>query len=72
MPGDTPPSAPDRLRGTADGLFNLATGVTLLAASALAGVLWSQLGAPATFLAGAGFCGVALVGLMSFRARRAS
>lgn len=63
-------AAPDRLRGTAFGLFNLATGVTLLAASALAGVLWSQLGAPATFIAGAGFCGVALVGLMLFRARR--
>lgn len=64
-------AAPDRLRGTAFGLFNLATGVTLLAASALAGVLWSQLGAPATFVAGAGFCVLALVGLMLVRERRA-
>ncbi len=64
-------AAPDRLRGTAFGLFNLATGVTLLAASALAGGLWSQLGAPATFFAGAGFCGLALVGLVGFRASRA-
>ncbi|MEO5825698.1 MAG: MFS transporter, partial [Gemmatimonadales bacterium] len=65
-------ASPDRLRGTAFGLFNLATGVTLLAASALAGVLWSELGAPATFLAGAGFCGLALIGLMLFRDRRAA
>jgi MFS family permease len=64
-------AAPARLRGTAFGVFNLATGVTLLAASGLAGGLWSQLGAPATFLAGAGFCGLALIGLWLFRARAA-
>ena len=55
-------AAPDRLRGTAFGVFNLATGLTLLLASVLAGALWSQFGAPATFLAGAAFCALALLG----------
>lgn len=65
-------AAPGRLRGTAFGLFNLATGLTLLVASALAGVLWSRLGAPATFLAGVVFCVVALAGLLLLRPRRAA
>lgn len=65
-------AAPDRLRGTAFGVFNLATGLTLLTASGLAGILWSWFGPPATFLAGGGFCLVALAGLALFRARRAS
>jgi MFS family permease len=49
---DTGPA--DR-RGTAFGVFNLATGVALLAASVLAGVLWEAIGPSATFLAGAAF-----------------
>lgn len=61
-------AAPDRLRGTAFGVFNLATGLTLLVASGLAGILWSRFGAPTTFLAGVAFCTVALAGLL-FRAR---
>lgn len=65
-------AALDRLRGTAFGLFNLATGLTLVFASGLAGLLWSRFGAPATFLAGGAFCLVALAGLVRFRARRAS
>lgn len=65
-------AAPDRLRGTAFGVFNLATGLTLLVASGLAGILWSRFGAPTTFLAGGAFCAVALAGLMLFRARRAT
>lgn len=64
-------AAPDRLRGTAFGIFNLATGVTLLVASALAGWLWAVFGAGATFLAGAAFCAAALAGLL-VRARRAA
>ena len=64
-------AAPDRLRGTAFGVFNLATGLTLLLASSLAGILWSRLGAPTTFVAGAAFSAVALLGLMVFRARQA-
>ena len=57
-------SAPPRLRGTAFGVFNLAAGVALLAASTLAGVLWDRLGAAATFQAGAVFAAVSLVGLL--------
>ncbi|MES2344102.1 MAG: MFS transporter [Pseudomonadota bacterium] len=57
-------TAPARLRGTAFGLFNLATGVTLLAASVLAGAIWSARGAPATFLTGGGFALLALVGVL--------
>ena len=56
-------TTPGRLRGTAFGVFNLASGGTMLAASVLAGWLWDQYGAPATFYAGAGFTGVALLGL---------
>lgn len=58
-------AAPARLRGTAFGLFNLASGATLLAASALAGALWSELGAPATFLVGAAFSFAAFVGVLT-------
>lgn len=48
-------SAPAKLRGSAFGLFNLATGVTMLFASAIAGLLWEHVGSAATFLGGAGF-----------------
>ena len=57
-------AAPDRLRGTAFGIFNLATGLTLLVASTLAGGLWAAFGAGATFVAGAAFCGLALIGMV--------
>jgi MFS family permease len=56
-------AAPARLRGTAFGLFNLASGVTLLAASALAGELWTLHGPRAAFLAGGGFALVAAAAL---------
>ena len=55
--------APADLRGTAFGFFNLVSGLAMLLASVLAGLLWDQLGASFTFYAGAGFCGVALAGL---------
>ena len=58
-------AAPERLRGTAFGLFNLANGVMLLGASILAGELWTLLGAGATFYAGAAFALVAAGGLIS-------
>ncbi len=60
-------AAPDRLRGTAFGLFNLATGVTILLASTLAGALWATLGPAATFMAGAAFSTFALVILLAVR-----
>ncbi|MDF1853872.1 MFS transporter [Pseudooceanicola sp.] len=62
-------TAPPELRGTAYGLFNLASGVALLAASVLAGVLWEGFGPRATFLAGAGITAAALIGLGMVRLR---
>lgn len=56
-------TAPADLRGTAYGVFNLVCGVAMLIASALAGLLWDQLGASSTFLAGLVFAVLALVGL---------
>jgi MFS family permease len=53
-------AAPADLRGTAFGFFNLVSGLALLAASGVAGLLWDQWGAPATFLVGAGFSAAAL------------
>lgn len=54
-------SAPADLRGTAFGFFNLTSGIAMLIASVLAGLLWDGFGAAATFYAGAGFCLLALV-----------
>lgn len=58
--------APEDFRGTAFGLFNLVTGLSMLVASAIAGLLWDQLGASATFYAGALFSVLALMGLKVF------
>ncbi|MDP4003299.1 MFS transporter [Methylobacterium sp. NEAU K] len=66
MVADT--AAPD-LRGTAFGVFNLLTGVSLLVASVVAGWLWDAFGAPATFLAGAAFSAFALGGLRIIKVR---
>ena len=54
-------TAPPDLRGTAFGFFNLVSGIALLVASGLAGLLWDTWGAPVTFLAGAAFSALALV-----------
>jgi MFS family permease len=62
-------TAPPELRGTAYGLFNLFGGVATLAASLLAGALWDRTGPPGTFLAGAGFTALALIGLAMVRRR---
>ena len=56
-------TAPAQLRGTAFGVFNLASGVALLGASALAGFLWQSLGPSATFFASAALTVAATVGL---------
>ena len=53
--------APDHLRGTAFGFFNLMSGLALLAASVLAGLLWDGVGSAATFFAGAAFCVLTLL-----------
>jgi len=60
-------SAPADLRGTAFGVFNLASGVALFLASFLAGLLWIAFGAPATFIAGALFAILAAMGLLFYR-----
>ena len=57
-------TAPSDLRGTAFGVFNLASGVALLVASGLAGFLWQAIGPAATFLAGAAFTAIAWVALL--------
>ncbi len=56
-------TAPAELRGTAYGFFNLLSGVAMLLASGIAGVLWAKFGAPFTFYAGATFCVIALAAL---------
>lgn len=48
-------AAPPDLKGTAFGMFNLVSGIAMLAASVVAGVLWQRVGAAATFYAGAVF-----------------
>ena len=57
-------TAPADLRGTAYGFFNLASGLAMLVASALAGLLWDGLGAAFTFVAGAIFSAAALALLL--------
>lgn len=54
---------PADLRGTAYGFFNLMSGLAMLFASVLAGLLWDRLGASYTFYAGAVFCLIAAVAL---------
>ena len=53
--------SPQELRGTAFGVFNLASGIAMLAASALAGALWQFVGPAATFWAGALLAGISAV-----------
>ena len=57
-------AAPAELRGTAFGVFNLVSGVALLVASTVAGLLWDAIGPKAPFLAGA-FVATAGLGLLA-------
>ncbi|CAM3217241.1 Inner membrane transport protein YajR [Sphingomonas antarctica] len=52
--------AQPELRGSAFGLFNLASGIALLFASVVAGLVWDRAGPDATFLTGAAFAAFAL------------
>jgi MFS family permease len=63
-------AAPAELRGTAYGMFNLMTGLALLAASVIAGGLWDMIGPAGTFLAGAAFTTLAVIGLLTLRRSR--
>ena len=62
-------TAPDDLRGTAYGLFNLVSGAAMFVASVLAGYLWDAAGSSSTFYAGAGLCVIALALLNLRRAQ---
>ena len=64
-------TAPDSLRGTAFGVFNLVSGIAMLLASVIAGGLWEWAGPGGTFLAGALFTAIALV-VLPFAHRRAT
>jgi MFS family permease len=60
-------NVPAELRGTAFGMFNLVTGVAMLAASVVAGAIWDVFGPASTFSAGAGWAALALAGLLAIR-----
>ena len=61
--------APQESRGAAMGIFYALTGLTTLAASLLAGVVWDRVGSEAALLLGAGFAILALVALGLVRHR---
>ncbi len=63
-------SAPAELRGTAFGFFHLLTGVALLLASVLAGLLWDMTGYRGTFVFGAVFAALTLMGLWLMQRRK--
>lgn len=63
-------TVPPELRGTAFGAFNFVSGLAMLAASIIAGALWDGVGPAGTFLAGAAFTTVAMVGLLVVRANQ--
>lgn len=60
-------TAPEDLRGTAYGFFNLVTGLAMLLASVVAGWLWDARGPSITFIAGAVFGALALIGVLAMR-----
>ena len=60
-------NAPADLRGTAFGMFHLLTGVATLLASVIAGALWHVFGYQLTFIAGAVFAGLTILGLVASR-----
>jgi MFS family permease len=58
-------AGPPALRATAFGVYGLATGAALLAASVLAGTLWHVAGPAMTFYVGAGFAVVTMFGVIA-------
>ena len=63
-------TAPAELRGTAFGFFSFVSGIAMLIASVLAGLLWDKLGAAATFYAGAAISSMALALLSGARGQK--
>jgi MFS family permease len=57
-------AAPERLRGTAFGILDLAVGLATFAASAGAGVLWTFSGPAGSFIAGAALAAAVIVMLL--------
>jgi len=53
--------APGALRGTAFGVYNLASGAVLLVSAGIAGLLWDLYGAPAPFWMGASLAALGLL-----------
>ena len=56
-------AVPADLRGTAFGLYSLTTGAAMLAASVIAGLLWTAVGPAAAFTAGAAFAVLSIMGV---------
>lgn len=65
-------AAPEALRGTAFGVFNLMTGGVVLAGNVIAGLIWDAHGPSAAFMTGAGVSVVAMVMLGAVSLRRSS
>jgi MFS family permease len=65
-------TVPAELRGTAYGFFNLISGIAMLVASVVAGLLWDRWGAPATFYGGALLAAATLISLASRRLPQAT
>ena len=61
-------AAPQNVRATAFGMFSFASGIALLLASVIAGILWELIGPSATFIAGACFTALGL-GVLFFTRR---
>ncbi len=60
-------TAPEELRGTAYGAYNVVCGVSMLIASVLAGLIWDRFGSSVMFFTGAAFTVISLLGLLLFR-----
>jgi len=54
-------ASPKKLRGSGFGLFYLVSGIAMLLASLVAGVVWDMFGAAMTFYCGAGFAAISLL-----------
>ncbi len=62
--------APADLRGSAFGVLHLTTGIAVLLASLLAGILWDWRGPQTTFLAGAILTAVGILGALALHRRQ--
>lgn len=60
-------TSPLKLRGTAYGFFNLLSGIAMLLASTIAGLIWEIVGASFTFYLGALLCLIGCSGLFLWR-----